>query len=62
MPLKRMVVTLFSLIPFPCRISFHIGSNTTHDQGALGGQHSPSRAETNFSSSEPGKLLLHNLL
>jgi hypothetical protein len=39
-----------------------IGSNSAHDQGALGGQHSPSRAKTNSPSFEQGKNLLHNLL
>jgi hypothetical protein len=32
-----------------------IGSNSARDQGALGGQHSPSCAETNSSSFEQGK-------
>jgi hypothetical protein len=39
-----------------------IGSNATLDQGTLGGQHSPSLAETNFSPSEQGKHRLHNLV
>jgi hypothetical protein len=59
--LKRVVVALFSLIPFlvtyreySC-MSLHIGPNAARDQGALGGEHSPSCAETNFSRSEQGK-------
>jgi hypothetical protein len=39
-----------------------IGSNSTRDQGALGGQHSPSCAETNPPSFEQGKHRVHNLL
>jgi hypothetical protein len=56
-----MVVILFSLIPFLvayCEYScipLRIGSNDARDQGALGGQHSPNHAETNFSLSEQGK-------
>jgi hypothetical protein len=60
-----MVVALFGLIPFPCHLMqtlMHIGSNTTHDQGALRGQHSSSRAETNLFPSEESKHRLHNLL
>jgi hypothetical protein len=40
----------------------HIGSIIAHGQEALGGQHSPSRAETNSLSLEQGKHQLHNLL
>jgi hypothetical protein len=41
-------------------MSLHIGSNAAHDQGAPGGQHSPSLTETNFSPFEQGKHRLHN--
>jgi hypothetical protein len=39
-----------------------VGSNAARDQGALGGQHSPSRIETISPSLEQGKHQLYNLL
>jgi hypothetical protein len=39
-----------------------IDSNFARDQGALGGQHLPSRVKTNPPSFEQGKHRLHNLL
>jgi hypothetical protein len=43
-------------------ITLLIGSKATHDLEVFGGQHSPSRIETNPSSFEQGKHRLHNLL
>jgi hypothetical protein len=41
-------------------MSCRIGSNTTLEQGAFGGRHSPSFDETNTPSFEQGKHQLHN--